>query len=355
GISNSLRFFEPPRITDISPTGVLTGRSEPDYICSECEIDLYLDNVDEFQDALVYLGSVDADADGNFTYDLGQPLPADLGIRTMATLTKSGVISGYSAGTTTEASQLYTPITDITFDGPTEGFTGTDYQINFAVEPVGVSLPISYSVSITDEPSLIEYVLDDRSDDLVYKWFSPGNKTIEVTADNGINSMTKSFNIAIAEVVEPGSITNVIVTGPTTAEVGEEVVFDIEVAPADASLPIEFTINATDSANPVGGTINSRFATYTRTWTSSGIKMVEVTADNGVNQFTTSVEITIGSVSSTPTPSASSTPSATSTPSASTTPSATSTPSSPSTPSATGTPDPASSGETSIFLPMIQR
>ncbi len=483
-IKDSLKFFKPPRITSIDGT-TLTGRAETDYPCPDCTIDLYVDDTDEIEEALVYLGQTVADSDGNFTFEMPQAMSAGFGIRTMATVNNSGVINGFGPGTTSEASQLYTPITDMEitgpeegsvgveylfnivvtptvatqpisytisatdyqgsttsvldsaeaewveswsspgtkeievtvdnglssmtktfeieisssdteggieaitfFDSPTEGFTGEEYTINMQVQPISVTLPITYRLEITDRGAPLEALIDSRTANLAYTWDIPGTKTVRVTADNGISSFTSEHVIVISENLQDKEITDLIVEGPTTGEVGEEIVFDLVVEPVDVDLPIQFTLNVTDNDGPVGGTIDSRFATYRKTWTSSGTKTVEVTADNGISSFTTTVQIQIGSSSGTPEPSStpsdpSGTPEPSSTPSdPSGTPEPSSTPSDPSStpdpfatptpdgpsstpdpfatptpdgPSGTSTPGSPSSSDKTIYLPMIQR
>ena len=449
GIKDSLRFFKPARITKIDGTTV-EGEAETDYPCPNCTIDLYLDDTDDIQEAFVWIGEVDADSDGKFTFEMANELPENRGIRTMATTNNSGVITGFGADTTTEASQLYTPITDIVITGTTAGLVGVDYTFNFMVEPASATLPISYSISTTDssepgeavldttnvdwthswdspgtktievtadnglssftksyeveisgnsteggaeditftgspsegfvdeeyvinfqvqpltvtlpitfsvditgEPNTLVGVINDRLAKVTYTWDSPGTKTIEVTADNGITSVTRSHTIEISENLMDAEITDLIISGPESGEIGTEYTFNLTVEPANVDIPIQFTLNVTDNDAPVGGTLNSRFATYRKTWSENGTKTIEVTADNGISSITKSFEITIGSSSGTPeatsTPSdPSGTPEATTTPSdPSGTPEATTTPSDPSgTPEATTTPsDPSGTPE----------
>ncbi|MFK7805991.1 MAG: hypothetical protein AB8G95_30460, partial [Anaerolineae bacterium] len=260
--------------------------------------------------------SVDADSDGKFSFELPAALATGEGLRTMATTNSSGVIGTFGPGTTSEASQLYTPITDITFTGPITGFTGVPYQINFQVHPVAVTLPITYSVEITDRSGVIEEVLDDRLANVVYTWDTPGTKTIQVTADNGLSSRTESVQIEIAQADIEGAITDIVFSGPTTGQVDTAYEFFFTMEPEDADTPFDLLLEVTDK-NDLSGSLTTRFGKYTTAgWTSSGTKTIKVTASNGVNSLSKSFQIVIEEPSGTTTPSPSPTPSPTGTPSA---------------------------------------
>ena len=344
GISTDLRFFKPARITNISPAGVLTGQAEDGYPCGNCDIDFYLDDLDEIQEAFVHIGTVKADVDGKFPFDMGQPLPADRGIRTMATTNDANVIGSFGAGTTSEASQLYTPITDLTFSGPITGFTGVQYQIDFQVWPEAVTLPITYSVTATDFPTPLVEAIDNRLANVKYIWTTPGTKTIEVTADNGLSQMTKTTQIEIEQADIVGDMTEIVINGPTSGDPGVEYTFDITVNPSDVQTPIDYTLEVTDVANPFGGEFG-RFTQYKKAWTTGGTKTIKVTADNGINSLSQTFQIVISEPDPTP-----STPTPTSTPG-----STPSTPEPTSTPAPTSTPSSPSSSDKFIYLPLVVR
>ena len=343
-INSSLKFFKPARITSINGS-VLEGRAEDGFPCPNCRIDFYLDDVDEIEEALDWLGTTTADADGKFTFDMGKPIPAGLGIRTMATTNNSGVIGSFGPNTSSEASQLYTPITDLTFTGPTTGFTGVPYQINFQVHPVAVTLPITYSVDITDEPNTVTSVLDDRLANVVYSWSTPGTKTIEVTADNGLSKLTKSYQIEIEQAVVEGAITDIVFSGPTTGEVNTEYEFFFTMEPADVATPFDILLEVTDKTD-LTGSLSTRNGRYTTGgWSTGGTKTIKVTASNGINSLSKSFQIVINEPDPTPT-----------TPEPSVTPGSTpSTPEPTSTPAPTSTASSPSSSDKFIFLPLVVR
>lgn len=114
-VSQPKKLFEPAEITSIVGTTV-TGGNDPADVnddpspCPNCIIDFYLDDLDGKEEALEYLGSVQADAQGNFTHNLAAPIPANHGIRTTSTSTANKVIGNTFAGTTSTMSRVaYTP------------------------------------------------------------------------------------------------------------------------------------------------------------------------------------------------------------------------------------------------------
>jgi hypothetical protein len=105
-IPQVLQQFKPAQITSIVGTSVAGGAGAGSP-CPNCIIDFYRDNGDPTQEALVYLGSVNANAQGNFSVTLAQPLPAGTGLRLSSTPQSAGIIGTFGAGTTTVFSELY--------------------------------------------------------------------------------------------------------------------------------------------------------------------------------------------------------------------------------------------------------
>jgi hypothetical protein len=102
-VSNTLKLYKPAEITDVTGL-VVTGSAAAGSPCDGCRIDVYLDDNDGDEEALEHLGFTIAGPTGDFTFDLLEPLPTGHGLRTMSTSNHSGAISGYGAGTSTEAS-----------------------------------------------------------------------------------------------------------------------------------------------------------------------------------------------------------------------------------------------------------
>jgi hypothetical protein len=114
-IPEALRLFDPPRIVSITGT-LVVGETELGSDCPNCLVELYLDDLDDGQDALELLDIAVIDnmtGTARFTATLDSPLPANHGIRIAATTQDDYVIGDYLSGTTTRMSPAYAP--DATF------------------------------------------------------------------------------------------------------------------------------------------------------------------------------------------------------------------------------------------------
>ena len=199
GIPSVLRTFAPAKITDINGVNV-TGANGTDSPCPGCLIDLYADNDDAIGETLVYLGSATADNAGNFTFTLSQPLVANQGLRTSSTTSSAGVIGSYLAGTTTKFSKLYLPMTSLTIEGPSTGEVGITYAFTVTVGPAQTTAPFAYTIAATDAAP---QTLSSNSRVIVgsYGWTQPGVKTINVTVENELGTLTATKQLTIAPAV----------------------------------------------------------------------------------------------------------------------------------------------------------
>ncbi|PDW04974.1 hypothetical protein [Candidatus Viridilinea mediisalina] len=122
-VSVRYSYFNPAKVTAISGrtvSGTSGDRANPpaphqpfDCDCPNCEIELFLDDDDGNIETLTSLGTVTADAQGNWTAENILPaggLGANQGIRTQITTAANGTIQGFNAGTTSRVSrELYGP------------------------------------------------------------------------------------------------------------------------------------------------------------------------------------------------------------------------------------------------------
>lgn len=89
------------------------------------------------------------------------------------------------------------------------------------------------------------------------------------------------------------AVSDLSLTLPPTATVGANVPITITAGPANATLPMEYTIAATDLA-PSTTTVTANSAGATLTWTEPGVKTVTVTVSNGLGTVTEgTAEITV--------------------------------------------------------------
>jgi hypothetical protein len=167
-------------------------------------VDLYLDDVDAKEEALEYLGTVTADANGDFVVTLPAELEDGFGIRTGSTTNSSGVIGSLGAGASSQLSELYLPAAapnEIAITGPAVASVGTAVEFTLTVTPTNATTPLTYLVEATDLAP-IEETLETTSATLTLSWDQPGAKTIDVTVSNALGSATEQY---VVEVTADGS------------------------------------------------------------------------------------------------------------------------------------------------------
>lgn len=195
-VAQALRLFRSARITSIDGVNI-SGESGEDSPCPNCLIDLYLDNDDDVADALVYLGTVTADGEGNFTFTLDEPLAEDEGIRTMSTTQALNVIPGMPSNTTARNSVLYLPLRSVLLELPETGSVGMDVPISVTIASPNATRPMQYTIEATDrQPNSGAFPAGANAvGNLV--WNSPGVKTVTVTVTNGLSTVTDTKQITI--------------------------------------------------------------------------------------------------------------------------------------------------------------
>ncbi len=214
-VVQALRLFRPARITGISGVTV-TGSNgmDPDgnfSPCPGCRIEFFRDGTNSDADALSYLGSTTADANGDFSFTLSQPLSSGQGIRTSSTTAGANIIGTLAMSTTTQFSGLYIKEVDLAISGPTTGDEDENYKFTYQVTPVSLAGPITYTIQVTDlSPSV--YTTDSIAVVHTIKWTTPGVKSFQVTADNGLISASANYTITIGNVSSGSSIFLPLVT-----------------------------------------------------------------------------------------------------------------------------------------------
>jgi hypothetical protein len=205
GIKDDLRLFNPAKVTSVTSTTV-SGRSgdttpntngpDVESACPNCLIDLYLDDLDDNQEALLHLGGTTADGDGNWSFSLSEPLPADAAIRTNSTTTSAGVIGSYGAGTSTKLSELYFAPTGVMIEGPTTGEVGVEYEFDITTEPLIDEDLYSYTVTVTDRTEPLTGQLGSFAN-LRFTWQTPGVKMIDVMVETALGMVSATHTISI--------------------------------------------------------------------------------------------------------------------------------------------------------------
>lgn len=289
GIPAILRTFQSARITSIDNT-TLVGTNGDGSPCPNCLIDFYLDDDDAIGEALAHLGSALADSAGDFSFTLGQPLAPGQGIRTGSTTQSAGVIGSYLAGTTAEISKLYLPMTTLALDGPTAGEVGATYAFTVSVGPATATAPFIYTIEATDAEV---QTLSSSSNQIVasYTWNQPGSKTITVTVENDLGTLTTVHELQIASTAV--AISSVLIDGPTSGQVGTQYAFSFAINPADATGPFDYTLAATDFDDQTLTGSNSRTTEASFVWRTPGTKTVTITVRSALGEVSHSQQIVI--------------------------------------------------------------
>ncbi len=194
-IPKLLKTFQSAKLTNINGKS-LTGTNGDGSPCPNCLIDLYLDDGDAIGEALAYFGNTTADSNGDFTFTMTNTIPSGSGIRTSSTTPSAGIIGSYGAGTTTEVSKLFLPMTEVTIEGPATGAMGAAQAFTITVGPATATAPFTYTIEATDATPL---VVNRESNVIVatYTWPAAGVKTLQVTVVNDLGTVTATHQITI--------------------------------------------------------------------------------------------------------------------------------------------------------------
>jgi hypothetical protein len=199
-VPQALRLFRPARITAIDGVSI-TGANGEDSACPNCRVDLYLDDADNIDEALNYLGQATANAQGNFTFTLSSPLQPGFGLRTLSTTQALNVIPGQASTTTTKNSVLYLPVSTVTVTLPATATVGVSVPVTLTLGPVNATQPLTYTIAGTDLVSKTGSFSENGVATTTIIWNSTGDKTVNVTVQNEFSSAVASREIGIV----PGS------------------------------------------------------------------------------------------------------------------------------------------------------
>ena len=279
--------FEPAKITSLNGTAV-SGRSGADSPCPGCVIELFLDDLDEKQEALEMVGTATADANGNWSTTLTKAVPADMALRTTSTTQSVGVIGTLDRGTTTKMSGLQVPPTDLTITGPTEGFIGEPIAFNFQALIPQAMTPMTFTTTATNVANDLVVIESKTSSEATIIWNATGLQTLTVTAENCLGKVTMTHQIEI-KARPPETVT---LSGATSGRVGVTYEFPVVVGPTNTTMPITIKVEATDhDAETYEAT--SRSGKASLIWSTPGTKTVKVTASNSGGSATATHTIEI--------------------------------------------------------------
>ena len=160
----------------------------------------------------------------------------------------------------------------VNVDGPTAGTVDTAYDFPITVDPIDVTLPISYSLIHSDMASPWSGILPTRAFTTPgQSWETPGTKTITVTAKNLHGTAVGTHTIVINEAAG----TKVTLTGPDSGMTNMPYTFTATISPITASVPITYTFEASDGWGPTSGTFDNTNPINWRdvSWSTPGAKL----------------------------------------------------------------------------------
>jgi len=180
-----------------------------------------------------------------------------------------------------------TPLTGVTINGPTTGYTNTAYTFEAVPTPSGASTPITYTWSPAPDSG-------QGTGSATYTWAATGTWTITLTAENcgGSGSGADTHAVAIRErgnyrvflplvlrdyaAAAPACavpLTGVTISGATTGYTDTLYTFTAAPTPANATTPVAYTW--TPAPQSGHGTSSASYQ-----WATTGAKTVSVTASN---------------------------------------------------------------------------
>jgi hypothetical protein len=143
----SWTLFSAAKITDVVGTTVY-GTSGDDSLCPYCQVELFLDDGDDYVETLQSVAAVTAEVDGTWAYTLTETLPPTRGLRTASTTSDYGQIPYFEAGTTTDFSDLY-PAGVIPPPTPEPPPVPTPMPRPMPTPPATPEPPVSYATVLT--------------------------------------------------------------------------------------------------------------------------------------------------------------------------------------------------------------
>jgi hypothetical protein len=163
------------------------------------------------------------------------------------------------------------PLTGVSIDGPTIGFTGTQYTFDAVITPQDANTPVNYTW--TPAP-------DDGQDtaQVDYRWTTTGTYTIDVAATNCGGTVTATHEITIAEAAACVALTDISINGATTGTPGEYT-FTTDITPPDATAPVYRWDNGDSTAS---STRDLAEGTYTIAVTATNCTSALVTATHAI-------------------------------------------------------------------------
>jgi len=196
-------------------------------------------------------------------------------------------VTAWAAGRTQTATHtviLQVAPVSVLVNSVTQGNINMAYNFTATVSPITTTMPISYLWQATDLAPMTQSAA--LTSPMSLAWPTAGVKFITVTAANNIGLVTTTFMLTMNV-----PITSITLNGPEIGLLNTPYLFTATVSPDLATQSISYTWQATDQIPQIQTGNLSQSLPFT--WTSAGIKVITVTAENIGGQVTAVHTMTI--------------------------------------------------------------
>lgn len=177
------------------------------------------------------------------------------------------------------------PVQSVSISGPDSGHINVDYDFTVLVDPSDATQPLDYAWS---SDGLAEGA---GTANVVYRWATTGTHVVSMTVQNcgGVGSASDSQPVVLSELPDCDyPLTGVSLSGPSSGDPGETLIFTANPEPSHATPPITYTWSSDGLVSHDGEQASYR-------WTSVGESEVQVTGRNCSGQdYDDSLTVKIG-------------------------------------------------------------
>jgi hypothetical protein len=163
----------------------------------------------------------------------------------------------------------------LTTAGPLTAAVGEDVTLTSTfIWPGYVGQTLTYTWT-TDNATPIAHTHASAADEITLSWETAGIKTVELVAA-APDGAASAGTVRTLRIIDAADM-DLAVTGPANGSTGQPYTFNAAVAPANASLPVTYTWQATGQSTVVHPNIYGADS-QSYTWTMGGMKTLTVSA-----------------------------------------------------------------------------
>ncbi|MDM8527445.1 right-handed parallel beta-helix repeat-containing protein [Anaerolineales bacterium HSG24] len=186
------------------------------------------------------------------------------------------------------------PPDSVTIVGTADGLINSNFSFTATVLPAKTTLPLTYTWGGDYVSATTHIAVDSLSDTFTVNLDMAGNQDITVTVQN-MNGTVVNGSHNVLVIIPPDASLIVATKAPTTAEILDDVEFEVSV-PTTTTTPITYIWEATEQS-PITQTDTTHGFNpkHNYTWVTSGTKYITLTIKNqgGEDQKFFSITITV--------------------------------------------------------------